>query len=145
MRDAHLYQAYLPYLIVEYCTCYSTIIKPFFFFYCNSKLLWTHAFMTMVFVQQNSSTILMSKSEIPLAECACVAMFRETQGLVGGWRCSVQPPLSEDSSRYRSSREILTTWVQQKSLSGEKELDIITGNIQIITSNLYQSYILKNE
>ena len=43
------YQSYLPFLIIQYCTCFSTIFKPILFFYCNSKLLWTHAFMTMVF------------------------------------------------------------------------------------------------
>ena len=86
---------------------------------------------TCFFSQDTSFTILMSKSEKEHTRCACVAMFLDTRGLVGGWRCSVQPPQSEDTSKYRLSREILTSWAQQKSLFGEGKLNIIKGKIHV--------------
>lgn len=106
--------------------------KRLFRFKLHSKLLCQHT----------SFMILTWKSETVHATCSCVAIFRDTQQLVGVWRCSVQPPQSEDTSRYRFSREILITWAQQKSLFGEGNFDIIKRNI-CIKLNICLLYLRK--
>ena len=63
--------------------------------------------------------MLMLKSEKELTGCACVAILRDTPEPVGGWRCGVQIIPWADTSRYKSSKEYPTTWVQRKSLFGE--------------------------